>query len=312
MQLHAVKFSKAVREVRHTYPPLDEIHARNQRLQPSRAACGAPRRRLQIGRSAAGDGSFARRGGHSRPARCAERPAAARRGAMSAGGRRTGAGLSHYTCSDCSLRRCSEPRDAHGGASAPLARHGGASARCWAGLAGALRGADQRPAPRAPGHNERPAPSAPELPGPCHDARVIRRQGPARARSPTQPGSAQLACSTLRLKSLKNQLMLHGVQHLKHVLCHNKSTCCAWCKAARPIHSVRPKIRLTASGTDLLTILRCFLSFRTVVTSRNIIMFKIKFPGQKTAIRVMHALKYLVPLAAARTLPPHVMFRFPR
>jgi hypothetical protein len=65
-------------------------------------------------------------------------------------------------------------------------------------------------------------------------------------------------------------------EHLKHVLCHNKSTCCARCKAARPIHSVQPKIRLTASGTDLITILRCFLSLKTVVTSRNIIVFKIK------------------------------------
>ncbi len=53
-------------------------------------------------------------------------------------------------------------------------------------LAGALRGADQRPrpAPRAPGQNERPAPRAPERPGPGHNARVIRRQGPARARGP--------------------------------------------------------------------------------------------------------------------------------
>jgi hypothetical protein len=50
-----------------------------------------------------------------------------------------------------------------------------------AGLAGALWGADQC---RAPGQNERPAPSAPERPGPGHDARVIRRQGPARARGP--------------------------------------------------------------------------------------------------------------------------------
>ena len=32
------------------------------------------------------------------------------------------------------------------------------------GLAGALGGADQRPAPRAPGQNQRPAPRAPERP----------------------------------------------------------------------------------------------------------------------------------------------------
>jgi hypothetical protein len=36
----------------------------------------------------------------------------------------------------------------------------------------ALRGADQRPAPRIPGQNERPAPRAPERPGPGHDARA--------------------------------------------------------------------------------------------------------------------------------------------
>ncbi len=68
----------------------------------------------------------------------------------------------------------------------------------------------------------------------------------------------------------------------------------------RPGHSVRPKIRLTESGTDLITILRCFLSFKTVCTTRNIIVFKIFFRQKKTAIRVVHALWYLVPLAVWR------------
>jgi hypothetical protein len=99
----------------------------------------------------------------------------------------------------------------------PRVRSSTGAARAWsfrcsrsiadqyrAGLAGALRGADQRPAPSAPGQNERPAPRAPERPCPGCYARVIRRQGPARGRSPAQPGSAQPACSTLRLKSLKN------------------------------------------------------------------------------------------------------------
>ncbi len=49
----------------------------------------------------------------------------------------------------------------------------------------------------------------------------------------------------------------------------------------RPSHSVRPKNRLTASGNDLISILRCFLSFKTVVTSRNIIVFKIQTSGPK-------------------------------
>jgi hypothetical protein len=63
-------------------------------------------------------------------------------------------------------------------------------------------------------------------------------------------------------------------------------------------HSVRPNIRLTEAGTDLITILMWFLSFKTVLTSRNIIVFKIKFPLPKTVIRVMHAFCYLVQLAA--------------
>jgi hypothetical protein len=47
----------------------------------------------------------------------------------------------------------------------------------------------------------------------------------------------------------------------------------------------------------MLTILRCVLSFKTVVISRNIIVFKIKISRPKKAIRVVHALWYLVPLA---------------
>jgi hypothetical protein len=54
-------------------------------------------------------------------------------------------------------------------------------------------------------------------------------------------------------------------------------------QAARPSHSVRPKSRLTESGTDLVTIFRCFLSFQIVVTTRNTIVFKIKFSRPKTA-----------------------------
>jgi hypothetical protein len=60
------------------------------------------------------------------------------------------------------------------------------------------------------------------------------------------------------------------------------------CKTVRPghWHSVRPKTRLTESGTDrdLITILRCFL--KTVVTSQNVIVFKIKKSGPKRTIRV--------------------------
>ncbi len=65
----------------------------------------------------------------------------------------------------------------------------------------------------------------------------------------------------------------------------------------RPGRSVRPKIRLTRSGIDLTTILRCFLSFKTVVTSRNIIVFKIKFSRPKHG-RPSRARSY-VPRAAS-------------
>jgi hypothetical protein len=49
----------------------------------------------------------------------------------------------------------------------------------------------------------------------------------------------------------------------------------------RPWHSIQPKIRLTEHVTDLITMLRCFLSFNTVVMSRNIMVFKIKISRPK-------------------------------
>jgi hypothetical protein len=49
----------------------------------------------------------------------------------------------------------------------------------------------------------------------------------------------------------------------------------------RPGRLVRSKNRLTESGTDLNTILRCFRSFKKVVTSQNVIVFKISFPRPK-------------------------------
>ncbi len=65
----------------------------------------------------------------------------------------------------------------------------------------------------------------------------------------------------------------------------------------RPGHSVQPKIRLTESGTDLITILRCFLSYKTVVTPRNIIVFKINFSRPK--IGHPSRARSLVPRAAS-------------
>ena len=64
-----------------------------------------------------------------------------------------------------------------------------------------------------------------------------------------------------------------------------------------PGHSVRPKIRPMASETDLITILRCFLSFKTVVTSPNIIVFKIKISRPKNG-HPSHA-RSLVPRASS-------------
>jgi hypothetical protein len=93
-------------------------------------------------------------------------------------------------------------------------------------------------------------------------------------------------------------------EYLKHVHWQNKSTCFARCKAVRSGLSVRPKIRLTESGTDQITILRCFLSFKTVVMSRNSIVFKIKISLPKNG-HPSHA-RSLVPRAsscAARRRP---------
>jgi hypothetical protein len=44
----------------------------------------------------------------------------------------------------------------------------------------------------------------------------------------------------------------------------------------RPGRFNRSNKRKTESGTDLNTILRCFISLKTVVTSRNNLVFKIK------------------------------------
>ncbi len=59
-------------------------------------------------------------------------------------------------------------------------------------------------------------------------------------------------------------------------------------------HAPLPHI---STPTHLNTILRCFLSFRTVVTSRNIIVFKIFFPGRNIAFRVTDAPVGLAELA---------------
>ncbi len=46
--------------------------------------------------------------------------------------------------------------------------------------------------------------------------------------------------------------------------------------------------------TDLITILRCFLSFKIVVKSQFVIVFKIILPRPKDGCRVTHALMGLV------------------
>ncbi len=72
-------------------------------------------------------------------------------------------------------------------------------------------------------------------------------------------------------------------------------------KLSGPVDRIGLKTKITESGTDLNTILRYFLSFRTVVTSRNIIAFKIFFPGRKIAFRVTDAPVGLAELAALRS-----------
>jgi hypothetical protein len=80
----------------------------------------------------------------------------------------------------------------------------------------------------------------------------------------------------------------------------------AQCKAVKPKPSAGPKVRLTDSGTDLITILRCYHLFKTVGMSQKIIVFKIKNFLPKTAIQVVHALKYLMQLAAL--MYEHIVF----
>ncbi len=71
----------------------------------------------------------------------------------------------------------------------------------------------------------------------------------------------------------------------------------ALCKVVRPNHSDRSKKRRKVSWTDLLTILRCFLSFKTVVKSQFLLVFKIYFFQQKMDIRVTDAFMGLAELA---------------
>jgi hypothetical protein len=83
------------------------------------------------------------------------------------------------------------------------------------GLAGALGGADQRPAPRAPGQNQRPAPRAPERPrlgGPSYDARSTPRSVRGPGPGPPRPAAAAVTsdspprglCSPLQLNCLNS------------------------------------------------------------------------------------------------------------
>ncbi len=60
------------------------------------------------------------------------------------------------------------------------------------------------------------------------------------------------------------------------------SSCCAQCKVVKPCHFVLSEIRLTVSGTNLIAISRCFLSFRIVITSQTLIVFMIKCSRPKS------------------------------
>ncbi len=52
--------------------------------------------------------------------------------------------------------------------------------------------------------------------------------------------------------------------------------CCAWCKAVRPDHPARSKMRPHKSRTDQITILKCFPSFAVVVWTWIQMFFKIQ------------------------------------
>ena len=54
-------------------------------------------------------------------------------------------------------------------------------------------------------------------------------------------------------------------------------------KLSGPVDRIGQKKKIE-SGTDLNTILRCFLSFKTAVTSRNILVFKIFFSRPKNGL----------------------------
>ncbi len=56
-------------------------------------------------------------------------------------------------------------------------------------------------------------------------------------------------------------------EHFKQVVRHFNKSYSALCKVVRPNYLVRSKKRMKVSLTDLITISRCFLSFKTVVKS---------------------------------------------
>ncbi len=73
----------------------------------------------------------------------------------------------------------------------------------------------------------------------------------------------------------------YSSEHSNNVLAPFNSKLNGQCKAVRPCPSDQSKKRITESGSDLNTILRCFLLFKTVVESLNILVFKIIFPLPK-------------------------------
>ena len=73
-------------------------------------------------------------------------------------------GQVHTRSGDSDRTATEEAAAGRGAGPNDVSRRFGRADRWSAGLAGALGGADQRPAPRAPGQNQRPAPRAPERP----------------------------------------------------------------------------------------------------------------------------------------------------
>jgi hypothetical protein len=172
----------------------------------------------------------------------------------------------------CPCARSSPARPHHPRPRAPASEHPRPHPR--------LRPPMPEPAPRTSEPGSRP-------PSPRARAPPSHRPPPAPCPG-SAPAPAQVVGQVLKLRSTSLRITLNGIKvHSVNMGFNIKSTvgfcklaarvlqACstslylesARCKAVRPGHSIWPKIRVTESGIDLITIFEVFLSFKTVVTS---------------------------------------------